>query len=156
MDPSDLITHASPVGHKSTVDRLVAAVEARGMTVFARIDHGAGAAKADMALRPTEVVIFGDARAGTPLMQSVQMLGLDLPLKALVWEDEAGTAFISYVPPDVTAARWNVDEALAGRAEAMAAAVAAAVEEAIEPLKDDERLDEALEESFPASDPPAL
>jgi uncharacterized protein (DUF302 family) len=156
MDASDPITRESPVGPKATMDRLVAAVEARGMSVFARIDHAAGAARSGMPLRPTEVLIFGDPRAGTPLMQARQTIGLELPLRALVWQDEAGATQVSWHPPDELARRLGLPAALKARSEAMETAVAAAVAEATEPLREDERLDEALEESFPASDPPAL
>jgi uncharacterized protein (DUF302 family) len=156
MDAHDLITRESPVSPKQTMDRLVVAVEARGMQVFARVDHAAGAAKVGMELRPTEVLVFGDPRAGTPLMQAVQTIGLELPLRALVWEDEAGTTQVSWHPPDELARRFGLPPGLRARSEAMETAVAAAVAEATGPLRDDERLDEALEESFPASDPPAL
>jgi len=78
------------------MDRLEAEISAKGMKVFARIDHAAGAAEAGLELRPTELIIFGNARGGTPLMQSVQTVGIDLPLKALVWEDASGTTWLSY------------------------------------------------------------
>jgi uncharacterized protein (DUF302 family) len=84
MAAQGLTTIRSSCGPKDTVNRLEAAVKAKGMTVFARIDHAAGAAAAGLALPPTEVLIFGNAKAGTPLMQSVQTIGIDLPLKALV------------------------------------------------------------------------
>jgi uncharacterized protein (DUF302 family) len=77
---------------KETLDRLEAEIRARGMTVFARVDHAVGAAEVGLPLRPTEVVIFGNARGGTPLMQANQAIGIDLPLKALVFEDASGKA----------------------------------------------------------------
>ena len=86
----------SRLGPKETMDRLEAEISAKGMKVFARIDHAAGAAEAGLELRPTELIIFGNARGGTPLMQSVQTVGIDLPLKALVWEDASGTTWLSY------------------------------------------------------------
>ena len=79
--------------------RLEAAVAAKGMTVFARIDHAAGAAEAGLPLRPTDLLIFGSPKGGTPVMQSVQTAGVDLPLKALVWQDEAGTTWLTYNTP---------------------------------------------------------
>src|SRR5437667_9466466 len=85
----------SRFGPKETMDRLQAEIRAQGMTVFARIDHAAGAAEVGLTLPPTELIIFGNARGGTPLMQSVQTVGIDLPLKALVWEDTAGTTWLS-------------------------------------------------------------
>jgi len=75
-------TLASAFGPKETMDRLEAATRSKGMTVFARIDHAAGAASVGLVLRPTELLIFGNAKAGTPLMQVNQAIGLDLPLKA--------------------------------------------------------------------------
>ena len=80
----------SRFGTKETMDRLEAAIRAQGMTVFARINHATGAAEAGLQLRPTELIMFGNARGGTPLMQSAQTVGIDLPLKALVWEDAPG------------------------------------------------------------------
>jgi Domain of unknown function DUF302 len=68
----------------------------KGMTVFAHIDHAAGAAKVGMTLRPTDLLIFGSPKGGTPLMQSAQTVGIDLPLKALVWEDAEGQVWLSY------------------------------------------------------------
>jgi uncharacterized protein (DUF302 family) len=73
------------------MNRLEAEVKAKGMSVFARIDHAAGAAEVGLSLRPTELLIFGNAKGGTPLMQSIQTIGIDLPLKALVWQDASGT-----------------------------------------------------------------
>jgi uncharacterized protein (DUF302 family) len=66
------------------------------MSIFARIDHTAGAAKAGLALRPTEVLIYGNAKGGTPLMQLDQTFGIDLPLRALIWQDESGKTWLSY------------------------------------------------------------
>jgi uncharacterized protein (DUF302 family) len=93
------------------MDRLDREIRARGMKVFARIDHATGAAEAGLELRPTELIIFGDARGGTPLMQSVQTVGIDLPLKALVWEDASGTTWLSYNEPSWVAQRHGVANA---------------------------------------------
>jgi len=101
----------SKFGPKETMDRLQAEIRAQGMTVFARIDHAAGAAEVGLTLPPTEVIIFGNARGGTPLMQSVQTVGIDLPLKALVWEDAAGTTWLSYNEPGWIVQRHNVANA---------------------------------------------
>src|SRR6267143_6491832 len=89
----------SSFGPKETMDRLEAEIRAQGMTVFARIDHAAGAAEVGLTLAPTELVIFGNARGGTPLMQSAQTIGIDLPLKALVWQDASGNTWLSYNDP---------------------------------------------------------
>jgi len=87
---------SSPYGAKETMDRLEAIVKEKGMTVFARIDHAAGAAKIGAELRPTELLIFGNPKGGTPLMNCVQTFGIDLPLKALVWQDGEGTVWLGY------------------------------------------------------------
>jgi uncharacterized protein (DUF302 family) len=106
-----LLSLRSRFGPKETMGRLEAEIRAHGMTVFARIDHAAGAAEAGIKLRPTELIIFGNARGGTPLMQSVQTVGIDLPLKALVWEDASGTTWLSYNEPSWIAQRHGVANA---------------------------------------------
>ncbi|MFL6598995.1 MAG: DUF302 domain-containing protein [Chthoniobacterales bacterium] len=89
----------SSFGPKETMDRLVAEIGAKGLQVFARIDHAAGAAEVDLTLRPTELIIFGNARGGTPLMEASQTTGIDLPLKVLVWKDAEGKTWLSYNEP---------------------------------------------------------
>ncbi len=111
MAVQGLTTTRSNFGPQDTIDRLETAITAKGMTVFARIDHAAGAAAVGQTLRPTEVVIFGNARGGTPLMQSVQTLGIDLPLKALVWQDTAGVTWLSYNDPAWLAERHGLSGA---------------------------------------------
>jgi uncharacterized protein (DUF302 family) len=93
------------------MNRLTAEIGAKGLQVFARIDHAAGAAEVALTLRPTELVIFGNARGGTPLMQSVQTVGIDLPLKVLVWQDAEGKAWLSYNEPAWIAQRHHVTSA---------------------------------------------
>ena len=110
MSVSGLITIESSRGPEETVRRLVAGIEAKGLTVFARIDHAAGAAETGLALRPTEVLIFGNARGGTPLMQAEQLTGIDLPLKALVYEDAAGEVWLAYNNPSWIAQRHGVGD----------------------------------------------
>ena len=95
MSDDGLIPLPSRNSARDTADRLEAALKAHGITLFARIDHAAGAASAGLELRPTEVLIFGDPRAGTPLMQAAQTMGLDLPLKVLVWEDAEGKTWLT-------------------------------------------------------------
>lgn len=92
MDAAGLVTIQSRNSVKATIDKLEAALKTAGVTVFARIDHAAGAASVAMELRPTELPIFGNPQAGTPLMQAQQTIGIDLPLKVLAWEDAAGRA----------------------------------------------------------------
>lgn len=108
MDDVGLITMRSSFSVSETVERLTSAVTSRGMTVFAHIDHAAGAAQVEMPLRPTQVVIFGNPRAGTPLMQDQQTVGLDLPLRALVWEDAEGRAWVTYDDPHWLATRHRL------------------------------------------------
>ena len=118
MSPSDsftivegLTTVPSHFAPKETMDRVETEIGERGMNVFARIDHAAGAAEVGLTLRPTELIIFGNARGGTPLMQSVQTVGIDLPLKLLVWQDAAGKTWISYNEPAWIAQRHHVSDA---------------------------------------------
>jgi uncharacterized protein (DUF302 family) len=94
-----LTTIASGFGPKETMDRLEAEIRAKGMSVFARVDHAAGAREAGLELRPTTLIIFGNARGGTPLMRASQTAGIDLPLKVLVWQDAAGKTWLSYNEP---------------------------------------------------------
>jgi uncharacterized protein (DUF302 family) len=101
----------SRFGPKETMDRLETEIRAQKMEIFARLDHAAGAAAAGLELRPTELIIFGNARGGTPLMQSVQTVGIDLPLKVLVWEDASGATWLSYNEPSWIARRHNVPNA---------------------------------------------
>jgi uncharacterized protein (DUF302 family) len=108
MAAQGLTTIPSSYGPKDTMDRLEAEVRTKGMTVFARIDHTAGATAAGLSLRPTEVLIFGNAKAGTPLMQSVQTVAIDLPLKALVWQDASGDTWLSYNDPAWLAQRHEL------------------------------------------------
>src|ERR1700682_1424183 len=91
-----------------TMDRLEAWRKGRGGTGFARIDHAAGALSAGLSLRPTELLIFGNAKAGTPLMQSGQTIGIDLPLKILVWEDASAKVWLTYNDPAWLAKRHDV------------------------------------------------
>ena len=98
----------SSFGPKETIDRLEAEIRGKGMEVFVRIDHAAGAAKVGLTLAPTELIIFGNARGGTPLMQSVQTVGIDLPLKILVWQDTANKTWLSYNEPSWIALRHGV------------------------------------------------
>jgi uncharacterized protein (DUF302 family) len=106
-----LRTIPSQFDPNETMDRLEAAIRASGLTIFARIDHAAGAADVGLVLRPTELIIFGNARGGTPLMQSMQTVGIDLPLKAVVWEDASAKTWISYNEPGWIAQRHSVSDA---------------------------------------------
>jgi len=108
MPDDGLITLQSRHDFATTLSRLVAALEQRDVTIFATIDHAAGAASVDRKLRPTTLVIFGNPAAGTALMQEKQTSGIDLPLKALVWEDADGTIKLTYNDPGWISARHNL------------------------------------------------
>jgi len=110
------------------MDRLESEIQAHGLNVFARIDHATGAAKVGLRLRPTELIIFGNARGGTPLMQSVQTVGIDLPLKALVWQDATGKTWISYNEPSWIAQRHGMANAepIVAKIAALLTAIASA------------------------------
>ena len=112
MTADGLIACISKFGPKETMDRVAAAVTSRGISIMARIDYAAATAAVGMELRPTEVLIFGNPRAGTPLMQAVQTVGIDLPLKALVWQDEGGTTRLAYNDPQWLAQRHGVGAGL--------------------------------------------
>ncbi len=105
---SDLVTTKSAHSVAQTLDRFEQALKDKGIIVFARIDHAAGAKKASMDLRATEVLIFGNPKLGTPLMQSNQTIGIDLPLKVLVWEDQDGQVWLAYIAPDSLAHRHGI------------------------------------------------
>jgi uncharacterized protein (DUF302 family) len=94
-----VIAVKSPRNAKETMNRFEELAKQKGLNVFARIDHAAGAAKIGKSLRPTEVLIFGNPQGGTPFIECAQSVGIDLPLKALVWEDEAGQAWLGYNDP---------------------------------------------------------
>ena len=121
-----LTTIKSSHSPQETMSRLEAAVKAKGLTVFARIDHAGGASAAGLTLRPTELLIFGNANGGTPLMQAVQTIGIDLPLKALVWQDASGDTWLSWNDPAWLAARHSVSgtEAVTGKLGALLADLA--------------------------------
>lgn len=95
----------SPHSVKETADRLEAAAKARNLVVFLRVDHAAGAQKIGRTLRPTELLVFGNPQGGTPLMECAQSVGVDLPLKALAWQDESGQVWLGYNEPQYLAAR---------------------------------------------------
>jgi uncharacterized protein (DUF302 family) len=108
MAENGLITLPSMHDVGTTLDRLTKVLEANGATIFARIDHAAGASGAGLSLRPTTLVLFGNASAGTPLMQAAQTAGIDLPLKALVWQSEDGITHLTYNDSAWIAARHGI------------------------------------------------
>jgi uncharacterized protein (DUF302 family) len=118
-----LTTLPSSFCPKDTIDRLEAEVKAKGLTVFARIDHSAAAAEVGLPLRPTVLLIFGNPKGGTPPMQAVQTIGIDLPLKALVWQDAAGKTWLSYNDPGWLAKRHGLGPEAGAAISAMTAAL---------------------------------
>ncbi|WP_409182226.1 DUF302 domain-containing protein [Amycolatopsis sp. VS8301801F10] len=133
MSGHGMLTVASPWPVGVTIDRLETALTGAGLLVFARIDHAGNAARAGMELRPTELLIFGHPKGGTPLMQDRQTSGIDLPVKALAWQDEAGQTWLTY-----NEARWLADRhgLGAGSEQALAAiesGLAGLVQQAVTP-----------------------
>ena len=104
-----VVVKRSATGYAATVTALIDAIERRGLTVFARIDHAAGAREVGLELADEQVVVFGSARAGTPLMQSDPRIGVELPLRMLVWSDGEG-ALVGYVDPRELLDRYDVAE----------------------------------------------
>ena len=105
------------------MNRFETEVRANGMTVFAHIDHAAGATTIGLSLLPTELLIFGNARGGAPLMEIVQTIGIDLPLKALVWQDASGITWLSYNEPDWLAKRHGLDPEVSATVGVLTAAL---------------------------------
>src|ERR1700709_231741 len=130
MPNNGLVSVTSRVSANETLDRLLAALAARKLTVFARVDHAAGAASVGLPLRPTEVVMFGNPRGGTALMQDRQSAGIDLPLKALISEDADGKAWLTYNDPAWIAERHGLGAASAAAVKAMAELLGAIAREA--------------------------
>ena len=125
-----LIAVKSPHSAANTMNRFEELAKQRGLIVFARVDHAAGAAKVGKTLRPTEVLIFGNPKGGTPFMECAQSVGIDLPMKALVWQDASAQVWLGYNDPAFLAQRHgvaqcpvveNLRKALSGLAEATVA-----------------------------------
>jgi uncharacterized protein (DUF302 family) len=105
----ELATKPSKYPVKETVDRLTTALKDKGITPAARIDHAAAAKAAGLELKPTEVLLFGNPKLGTPLMQTNRHVAIDLPMKVLVWEDDAGKVWIGYTPTSALKTRYKID-----------------------------------------------
>jgi uncharacterized protein (DUF302 family) len=104
-----LVAVKSPHSAQVTMDKLESVAKEKGLNIFARIDHAAGAAKIGKTLRPTAVLVFGNPQGGTPFMECGQSVGIDLPLKALVWQDEASQVWVGYNDPAWIAKRHGVE-----------------------------------------------
>ena len=135
MAACGLTTLPSRFGPKETVERLTAEIKARRLTVFARIDHQAEAVAVGLTLRPTEVIIFGNGKGGTPLMQAGQTAAIDLPLKALVWQEASGKTWLSYNDPEWIAKRHGLDRESQKTVTAMAALLEAVTKTATSALE---------------------
>lgn len=104
-----LVVLDSPHSVSATADRLEAALEGKGMTVFARIDHARGARDAGLTLAPTELVIFGNPKVGTPLMHCARSVAIDLPQKMLIWQDDDGQVRVAYNDPAYVKSRHRAE-----------------------------------------------
>jgi uncharacterized protein (DUF302 family) len=127
MSGQGIVDIASHHSVDATVEMIRGILAAKGVTLFALVDHSGEAEKVGMKMRPTKLLIFGNPKAGTPVMQAAPSIAIDLPLKILVWEDEAGKVWISYNSADYLRSRHNVPTELMqnlAAAEAIAAAAA--------------------------------
>jgi uncharacterized protein (DUF302 family) len=130
--PHGFTSVSSPHSVRTTIDRFEAAAKARGLTIFARVDHAAGAQKIGQTLRPTELLIFGNPQGGTPLMQCAQTIGVDLPLRVLAWQDASGGVRLGYNEPRYLVHRHRAGECQPA-VENVTRAVEAVVAEAVKP-----------------------
>ena len=112
MKNEGVVNKPSNYSVEQTVDRLKNILEARGVTLFALIDHGGEAEKVGMKMLPTKLLIFGNPKSGTPLMLASPSIALDLPLKILVWQDNQGTVWLSYNSPEYLMERYGLSEDL--------------------------------------------
>jgi uncharacterized protein (DUF302 family) len=126
----DLMTKPSKYSVKETLDRLTAALKDKGIAPVARVDHAAAAKAAGLELKPTEVLLFGNPKLGTPLMQANRHIAIDLPMRVLAWEDDGGKVFIAYTRPEALKARYKIEgreeawKAMTGALEAFTSAAA--------------------------------
>jgi uncharacterized protein (DUF302 family) len=127
MTENGIITQSSPHSVAKTLERLEATVLARGLAILARIDHSGDAVKAGLQMPPTELLIFGNPKAGTPLMIVSPTLAIDLPLKALVWEDGEGKVWVSYNSPEYLQQRHHVPDTLLPKISGVGSMVAEAL-----------------------------
>jgi uncharacterized protein (DUF302 family) len=103
---------SSPYSVAETITRLDSVLQAQGLTDFCRIDHGGEAEKVGFTMPPTQVIIFGSPKGGTPLMIASPTLAIDLPLKALIWQDAGGQVWVSYNSPEYLKQRHNIPDGL--------------------------------------------
>jgi len=134
-DRDQVVTKPSPWSVEETVDRLSAIVAARGLTLFAVIDHSGEARAAGLELRDTKLVVFGSPAAGTPVMEAAPLAALDLPLKVLVWADGQQTK-LAYTAPGALAARYGFSDELAARLAGIGEITDAVVDPDARPSRD--------------------
>lgn len=123
-----LVAKPSKYSVAETIDRLEKVVKAKGITVFARIDHAGEADKVGLKLRPTQLLILGNPKTGTPVMIAAQSAAIDLPLKALAWEDANGKVWLGYNSAEYLKQRHNIADELVKNVGAIAGLVDAALE----------------------------
>jgi len=123
-----MIHLTSPYSVPETLRRLESLLQARGLAIFARIDHSGEAEKAGLKMRPTQLLIFGSPKQGTPLMVASPTLAIDLPLKALAWEDASGKVWLSYDTPEYLKQRHNIPDELLKNISGVAALLQKALE----------------------------
>jgi uncharacterized protein (DUF302 family) len=112
LPDNGLIHLRSPYSVPETLKRLQSVLQAKNLDVFARVDHSGEAQKVGLKMRPTQLIVFGSPKAGTPLMVASPTLAIDLPLKALAWEDADGQVWLSYNSPEYLKQRHNVPDEL--------------------------------------------
>lgn len=127
-DDPGLGSRTSPYPVSETLDRLEVVLRGKGVEVFARIDHAAAAREAGLELAPTELLVFGNPKAGTPLMQAAPTVALDLPMKVLAWQDPSGQVQVLWNSPDFLVARHGLDPDAAGPLGAVKTLVDAALD----------------------------
>jgi len=108
--PNGIISHPSPYSVPETLDRLEAILRAKNITVFTRIDHSGEATKVGLTMPPTQLLIFGNPRGGTPIMLAAPLSAIDLPLKALAWQDTAGKVWLSFNDPHYLQSRYDLSD----------------------------------------------
>ena len=108
--PQGMVIKSSQFSVSKTLDRLEKIITEKGITVFIRVDHSSGGQSVNLPLRPTQVLIFGNPKLGTLLMQSSQTAGIDLPLKAIAWEDDKGQVWLGYNTPEYIATRHGITD----------------------------------------------
>jgi uncharacterized protein (DUF302 family) len=128
MQDNGMVHLSSPYAVPRTVERLESLLQKQGLMVFGRVDHSGEAEKAGLKMRPTQLIIFGSPKAGTPLMIAAPTLAIDLPLKALIWEDNAGKVWLSYNGAAYLKQRHNIPDDLVRNIAGVAALLQKAVE----------------------------